>query len=166
MEYHERKNIRLPGYDYSRAGGYFVTVCTEGRRCILSRVLPGNKFVRADVQLSELGTLAVEMLSEVSAKTGIIVNDYVIMPNHIHMILLIQGENAGVTIGRFVGAFKSLTLYHWRNICNQRGIQMGKIWQRNYYEHVLRNEMDYREKLRYIDENPDAWDEDELNAHE
>ena len=159
---HKRKNIRLYGYDYSQAGGYFVTICTSERKCILSRVLPGNQFVLADIRLTELGRIADCVLHEVSERMGIRLNDYVIMPNHIHMILQIPTGGTGCTIGEYVGMFKSLTLHHWRKICNREGRMMGSVWQRNYYEHILRDEADYLEKLRYIQENPDVWDRDDL----
>ena len=162
----KRKNIRLYGYDYSQPGGYFITICTANRKCILSRVIPGNKFVLADVQLTELGRIADGILHEASERTGIRLGDYVIMPNHIHMILQIPPEEAGYTIGEYVGMFKSLTLHHWRKVCNREGSVMGEVWQRKYYEHVIRNEVDHLEKLRYILENPDAWDKDDLYIRE
>ena len=119
---HKRKNIRLYGYDYSQTGGYFVTICTSERKCILSRVLPGNQFVLADIQLTELGSIADGVLHEVSERTGIRLNDYVIMPNHIHMILQIPTGGMGYSIGEYVGMFKSLTLHHWRkNVTGRAG---------------------------------------------
>ena len=157
----KRKNIRLYGFDYGQAGGYFVTICTANRKCILSRVMPGNKFVSAGIQLTELGYIADGMLHEVSVRTGIRLSDYVIMPNHIHIILQIPPGGTGHTIGEYVGMFKSLTLYRWRRICNREDRVMGAVWQRNYYEHVLRNEEDHLEKQRYIRENPDTWAQDE-----
>lgn len=164
MDFPKRKNTRLPGYDYSQAGGYFVTICTEGRRCILSNVLPANRFARADVRLSELGCIVKEMAVEASRRTGIDVDEWVIMPNHIHLLLRIVASDGTARLGQFVGTLKSLTVYHWRKVCSDRGVQMGKVWQRNYYEHIIRNEVDYMEKLRYLDENPDKWYEDELYA--
>ena len=162
MSEQKRKNIRLYGYYYSQSGGYFVTICTANRKCILSRVVPGNKFVLADVHLTELGRIADAVLHEASERTGIRLNTYVIMPNHIHMILQIQSEEEGYTIGEYVGMFKSLTLHYWRKVCSREGRVMGSVWQRNYYEHIIRNDEDHLEKLRYIQENPDAWDKDEL----
>ena len=158
----KRKNVRLYGYDYSQPGGYFVTICTANRKCLFSRIVPGNKFVLADVQLTELGRIAEGILHETSERTGIRLSDYVIMPNHIHMILQIQAEGAEYTIGEYVGMFKSLTLHHWRKVCSREGRVIGAVWQRNYYEHIIRNDEDYLEKLRYIQENPDAWNKDEL----
>ena len=129
---------------------------------MLSRVIPGNKFVLADIQLSELGIIARDAIAETAKRTGFCVLSYVIMPNHIHLLLTIPVGNEGYRVGDFVGMFKSLTLHQWRPLCDQRGIRMGTVWQRNYYEHIIRNELDYYEKLRYITENPDAWCADEL----
>ena len=84
-----------------------------------------------------------------------------IMPDHVHLLLVNAEERATArvapTIGQVVGALKSLTVRDWREICNQRCQIMGKIWQRNYFEHVIRNEIDLRETRRYIDENPIKW---------
>ena len=162
MLQHNRKSIRLHSYDYSAAGGYFITVCTWNRRCILSSIIPGTKFVMADVRLSELGAFVRDAIEEAETRTGFCVQSYVVMPNHIHMLLTIPEGNKAYRVGDFVGMFKSLTLNRWRPLCDQRGIRMGTVWQRNYYEHVIRNEADFMEKLRYIEENPDAWCMDEL----
>ena len=162
MAYHNRRSIRLQSYDYSSAGVYFITVCTWNRRCLLSSVIPGNKFVLADIQLSVFGTIVRGAIEEAEKRTGFCVQSFVIMPNHIHLLLTIPVGNEVHRVGEFVGMFKSLSVHRWRAVCDQRGAQMGTVWQRNYYEHIIRNEQDYQEKLRYITENPDAWYEDEL----
>ena len=160
----KRKNIRLKGFDYSSPGGYAVTVCTHQRACFLSRVYAGTEFERARVELTEIGEIANEVLQKISKQYALSIDACVIMPNHIHMILIIQNDvvSNGITVGRFVGAFKSLVAKKWREVCNQRGTVMGKLWQRNYYEHILRGEADYLEKTKYIDDNPDKWADDEL----
>ena len=116
---------------------------------------------RAEVKLSEFGEIAERVLQEYSARYGFILDTYVIMPNHIHAILLKQNKTA-ISVGQFVGAFKSLVSTQWYKICDQRGIVAGKLWQRNYFDHILRNDADHMEKLRYIDENPDKWQMDKL----
>ena len=156
MERPSRKNIRLAGYDYSSQGGYFITICTHGRRCLLSRILPGTATVHAEVVLSELGKIAAETLHQLARDHGLTVDTYVIMPDHIHIILFLP-ENAPCNIGRFLGAFKSLTATRWYKVCDRLGVTAGKIWQRNYYDHILRNEADHLEKRKYIEENPDKW---------
>ena len=108
----------------------------------------------------ELGKLAERILHELSEEYGVQILAYVIMPNHIHVILML--ESSKITVGRFVGAFKSLVSNRWQKVCDERGVQMGKLWQRNYYDHILRNDADCLEKMKYIDENPDKWAMDEL----
>lgn len=163
MEMPKRKNIRLSGYDYSGAGGYFVTICTHQHICALSRIRDGGQFERAGIELTDVGSIAEEVLIRMSAQYAIPVDAYVIMPNHIHMILRIEEQaKNNITIGRFVGAFKSLVAKQWREACDERGSIMGKLWQRNYYEHILRNRQDYLEKRKYIDENPDKWQMDDM----
>ena len=115
---------------------------------------------RASVQLTELGQIVDDALTELSAQYGIRIEACTIMPNHIHLILMI--EDAEITVGRFVGAVKSVASNHWRKICDSRNILMGRLWQRDFYDHILRSEADYMEKLKYIDENPDKWMQDEL----
>ena len=101
-----------------------------------------------------------KMLNELAEKYGVKISACAIMPNHIHLILMMNGS--GVTAGRFVGAFKSVVSNRWQKICDSRGIAMGKLWQRDFYYHILRNEANYLEKLKYIDENPDKWQQVEL----
>ena len=162
MESMQRKVTRLPGYDYSRAGGYFVTFCTYQRKCTLSRITPETQWSRAGVELTELGETVREVMLELSDRHGVVLREYVIMPNHIHMILEIKEQENAETIGRFVGACKSLTANRWRRKCDARALKMGPLWQRNYYDHILRGEKDYKEKYEYIENNPDQWILDEL----
>lgn len=152
--------MRLPGYDYSKEGGYFVTVCTHNRACTLSRIHNGNEKMRASIELTELGCVVKAALEELSAQYGIRIEACSIMPNHIHMILIV--DSTGVTVGRFIGALKSIVSNRWRQVCNNRNVIIGKLWQRDFYDHILRNEADYLEKWKYIDENPDKWMQDEL----
>ena len=156
----ERKKNRLTEYDYSQDGVYYITICTQDRRCILSRIHSGNEWERSSVELSELGQIVADVLTELSEQYGIRLEACSVMPNHIHLILFT--ENSEIKVGRFVGAVKSVAANRWRKICESRNVLMGKIWQRDYYDHILRNEADYLEKLKYIDENLDKWMQDEL----
>ena len=164
MDYSKRKNMRLPGFDYGQAGGYYITICTHDRACILSRVLEGKENQRAKVQLTELGIITEKVLCQLAEQYGVCLDAWTIMPNHIHMVLTIEnnGEIKPMPVGRFVGAFKSIVSNQWQKECARQGITMGKLWQRNFYDHIIRNEADYLEKLRYIDENPDKWSMDEM----
>ena len=162
MGYPKRKKMRLPDYDYRQNGGYFVTICTHEKKCILSKVVPGNELRRAEVTLTPLGQVVESVLLAQIEKYGINLEAWTIMPNHVHLLLWIEEGRTSISIGRFVGALKSISANQWMKIYNERGIVMGKLWQRDFYDHVIRNETDYMEKLRYIDVNPDKWAMDEL----
>ena len=160
MEFPERKQLRLPEYDYSAPGAYFVTICTQDRRCILSAVRRGDPCGRPQVELSRYGKIAQESLTAVERLFGVHFDVHVVMPNHVHFICRIDAERATArvapTLGRIVGAYKSIAA----NGCRKAGFA-GKLWQRGYYEHVVRSETDYREVWDYIDGNPGKWTEDD-----
>ena len=138
----DRKRLRLKEYDYSQNGYYFLTICTKDRRPVLSKIVFDSR-QEASVQLSAYGTAA-----EVFIKTFPGIDKYVIMPNHIHMII---HKTNGKSLFSDVRSFKGLVSKAVGN----------SIWQDSYYEHIIRNEKDYQEKWRYIDENPLKWAEDE-----
>ena len=160
--YNYRKNMRLSGYDYNQAGGYFVTICTHEKKCTLSNIIPGDALRHAEIQLTQLGQVAEQVLCELCEQYGVRLDACAIMPNHIHIIKCIEERNERVSLGRFVGAFKSIVANRWLRKCNEKGIVMGKVWQRDFYDHILRNEADWMEKIKYINDNPDKWAFDEL----
>ena len=157
MELNSRKQLRLKNYDYRATGSYFITICTEQKRCVLSQIVQMDQLSRAHVQLTELGYIVQAVLADLEGRYNVSVDSYVIMPNHVHFILIQNQQLSSKTVGQIVGALKSLVTKRWRDRCNACGIEMGKLWQRNYYEHIIRNDEDYREKAKYIDENPDKW---------
>ena len=156
MERPSRKNIRLTDYDYSQEGGYFLTICTHEHRCILSRILPGTETEHATVDLTGFGKIVRDVLCELGNSHGFMLDTYTIMPDHIHMILF-KTSPTQMTAGQLVGAIKSSAATCWYKVCDERGITAGKLWQRNYYDHILRNKADYLEKRKYTEENPDRW---------
>ena len=161
----ERKQLRLPQYDYSTPGAYFVTICTEGRKCILSDITVGADALGGPIlQLSEHGKVVEKFIHSMERQRGIHVDNYVIMPNHIHLLLRIDRDNVGTdngpprasapTISDAVGALKRLI-----------NRTLGEnIFQRSYHEHVIRNEKDYCEIWSYIENNPARWAEDRYHA--
>ena len=161
MELPKRKPVRLPDYDYSSPGAYFITICTRDRRCILSNITVGADALGGPcLQLTDTGKVVEEYILSTDRMSGICVDNYVVMPNHIHMILWIESENAAPdngpprasapTVSDAVGALKRLV--------NRR---LGQsIWQRSFHEHVIRNELDYLEIWKYIEANPAKWAED------
>ena len=160
----QRKRIRLENYDYSTDGAYFITLCTQGRQCILSKVSDGDGVSPPAIELTELGETAKEQILALSSRfPAISVDKYIIMPNHIHVLLSIHSTAGGAspapTIPAVVGAYKSITT----RLCNKKR-QIGKLFQRSYYDHVVRDENDYRAIWEYIDSNAQKWHEDKLFA--
>ena len=159
MDLPKRKQIRLPDYDYSAPGAYFVTVCTQDRRFILSSVRRGDPCGRPSLLLTKYGEIVEQCLEQTEVSLGFSLKPHVIMPNHIHFVCTIDQARATTrvapTLGRIVGALKSLSA----NRCRETGLN-GKLWQRGYHEHIIRNEDDLRQILECIENNPAKWAED------
>ena len=155
----QRKSLRLPEYDYGSPGAYFVTICTKDRRCLLSSVRRGDPCGRPLLSLSPYGSIVEQCIKRTEALYAVKLDPYAIMPNHVHFICTIDQARATArvapTLGRIVGALKSLAA----NRCRTAGLD-GTLWQRGYYEHVIRSEKDYLEIRTYIDQNPAKWAED------
>ena len=166
---HRRRSVRLKGFDYARAGAYYVTVCVQGRRNLFGEVVDGT------MRLNEFGHIAAEeWLRTGELRPRIRLDAFVVMPNHIHGILAIDGEGTqqrAPTTERFgiptsdsiptiVRLFKSATT---TRINRARNLPGTAVWQRNYYEHVIRNDRDWNRVRAYIRENPEQWDQDEEN---
>ena len=166
MDQPKRKQIRLEHYDYSQPGAYFITICADRRAQIFGSVCRGDPCGRPEVRLAPLGRIAEQTLSEMEARFGITILQSVIMPNHIHFVYSVERATARVapTVGRVVGAYKSLVVNRWRTECNRSNLSMGRVWQRNFYEHVIRNERELQACLEYIQTNPARWDSDEYFA--
>ncbi len=157
----ERKPLRLQGYEYSQPGAYFVTICTRNRRCILSEIIVGADALGGPtLRLTEKGKIVEKKVLSTERIPGFFVDKYVIMPNHVHLLLQINVEEdngiygppraSAPTIADAIGALKRLVNKELKE----------NIWQRSYYEHVIRNERDYQEIWSYIDNNPAKWAED------
>ncbi len=166
MDRPERKKTRLKGYDYSTPGWYFITICTRGRERILCEIVgtavPGGP----QVHLTQWGEIVDRRLREMSEfYSNVKIEKYVVMPNHVHLLIHILGQSGTgpvvpggppgtavptSVIARFMGTFK--------RFCNR---ECGKnIWQSRSYDHIIRNETDYREIWEYIDQNPAKWPKD------
>ncbi len=156
-----RKRVRLQGFDYNTAGIYFITICTADRKCILSTIEGGGVLDAPLLRLKQYGTIAQRVLNEMNQTyEHISIEKYIIMPNHIHLLLhlttpQINGPSrtpapANSMIPRYVSTFK--------RFCNKH---YGKnIWQRSYDDRIIRNERMYRKVWEYIDTNPNKWQED------
>ena len=170
-----RHSIRLKKYDYSRSGLYFVTICTQNRECLFGNVVDGK------MVLNNIGNMIEKWWNKIQERFDAVELDkYQIMPNHIHMIIHIVGATlvvapsprAGikpapttVTLGDIIGAFKSLTTHEYIMGVKNNGWKPfnKRLWQRNYYEHIIRTENDLNKIRMYISENPDIWDRDRNN---
>ena len=152
----KRKPTRLQGYDYSQNGAYFVTVCTEKRKNILSHIVgEGSPLPR----LSPYGKIAERVILAIpNTYPTYTVEKYVVMPNHIHLILCVDGRgNPAPTLSDVMGWMK-YEITKQSNV--YRGAVGERIFQRSFHDHIIRNETDYLEIWQYIDNNPVKWQED------
>ena len=156
----KRKHPRLKEYDYSTPGAYFITICTHNRKCLLSNIV-GRGLAPAEIQYTQYGEIAREQLLSLENRyPNLKIDQYVIMPNHIHAILILN-ETAGAsprpTIMDVVSAYKSLTT----RAC-KKAQSIDKLFQTSFYEHVICGREDYLEIAEYIMNNPKQWELDTL----
>jgi REP element-mobilizing transposase RayT len=215
---HNRRSIRLKGYDYSQAGLYFVTICCENRKHRFGEVVAGTGIKPAQMILNEYGTVAYNEWIKLSERfSNLELDVFQIMPNHMHGIISIKsvpaagftpapkppneyvpcvvpinGVPAGAgftpapidpntpidendrstarvvpatpppTLSDMVGAYKSLVANGCLDIYKSKNQTMGKLWQRNYHERIIRGEMGYHRVSNYIINNPKKWAADKL----
>jgi putative transposase len=175
-----RRSLRLKGYDYAQAGAYFVTICTQDRACLFGDAADGT------ICLNAAGQLAATLWSDMPIRfPDIDLDAFVVMPNHIHGIIVFSdcavtegaplvgarrggapaATKAAPTVGDVVGAFKSLfTVEYIAGVKENRWPAFDRrVWQRNYYEHVIRDEPELERIRSYIDENPLRWELDDEN---
>ena len=159
-EYARRKSARLKNYNYSQNGAYFLTICTKDRKMLLGSVGAGVPD-GPQICLSEYGEVVENVIHSINdTYAHIFIEKYVVMPNHVHMIVSIDRGAKGPSgtpaptsadIPALVSVFKRFV---------NRKIGQN-IWQRSYYDHVIRGREDYLEIWKYIDENPLRWSDDE-----
>lgn len=159
-----RKAVRLANYDYAQNGAYFVTICAAEKYPLFGVVRRGDPCgrppVSPSVQLTPLGQIAQDLLISLDTLCPVSVPCFIVMPNHIHAILVLEQQataRVAPTLGQVVGAYKSRVAHQWLAVCKKRGVVMGKIWQRGYYEHVIRNPDDFDQIAAYIQGNPARW---------
>ena len=184
---HHRRSIRLQGYDYSQAGAYFVTICTQNRECLFGEIVDG------EMRLNDVGKMIQAVWDEIPANyPGIDIDAFIVMPNHIHGIVVIVGAapcgrpgtttapcgrpdeghprggaptvGVGLSLPDVVHRFKTMTTKRYADSVKQNGWPSfpGKLWQRNYWEHVVRNEPELNRIREYIHNNPAQWEMDKL----
>jgi REP element-mobilizing transposase RayT len=189
----KRRSIRLPGYDYSRPGAYFVTICTQNRECLFGQITNGQMI------LNHAGQGVGKWFHELENKfPDIRCDEYIIMPNHVHFIVInvgadlrvcpdngqshriaptnpwncimtdkSSGEHTGSPLHVVVQWFKTMTTNEYIRGVKQYGWPRfdGKLWPRNYYEHIIRNDNDLSHIREYIVNNPSTWEGDRENPH-
>ncbi|HRY60267.1 MAG TPA: transposase [Patescibacteria group bacterium] len=163
-----RKSIRLKEYDYSEPGDYFVTICTQNRECLFGEIVDGKMI------LNEMGLIVNDCWNDLENHyPGIYLDIFTIMPNHIHFILTILCDDHIVGAGlkpaptgkryqlfEIIRGFKTFSA---RKINKMKNTSGNPVWQRNYYEHIVRNEQSYDEIYSYIESNSQTWDRDRNN---
>jgi len=179
-EIHYRRSLRLKGYNYANCGAYFVTMCAQNRECLFGDIVAGV------MQINKYGLMIQKWWMELPNKfKNVEMNTYMIMPNHLHGIISIvgadrcvcpdrkyadsnKGAHTGAPLHRIVQWFKTMSTNEYLRNIYEKGWQRlnGKLWQRNYYDHIIRNETELDRIRQYIINNPSQWDNDENNpAH-
>lgn len=180
---HHRRSIRLGGYDYAHAGEYFLTVCTYGHECILAAI------ENEEVTVTEIGKIVKEeWLRTPAVRPNVQLDEFIVMPNHLHGIVIIKNDifvgangnspqrgkridmdppprktpfrSPSGTIGAIVRGFKSAATKRVNELQDTPG---KPLWQRDYYEHIVRDERDLERIREYIRLNPTRWPVDEEN---
>jgi len=164
LDKYNRHSIRLNDYDYSSNGYYFITICTHKKEVLLGEIV--NDFI----QLSDFGEIAYKNLLKISEHyINVKLDKFVIMPNHVHIIFIIENNNflennknerRKMLIPRIVGYYKMNTA---KEINILRNIKSQAFWQRNYYERIIRTEEELNYTRKYIEENPIKWVLDKEN---
>lgn len=188
FNHHRRRSIRLQWYDYTQAGAYFLTLCAHNRQCLFGDIVDGT------MRLNELGKIVEDQwLQTAFLRREITLDAWVVMPNHFHGLLTMEGVAVGAqglrphhtgpptwahscapqhstsdnrlrqrvpkSLGALIAGFKSAAT---KEINLWRQTPGAAVWQRNYWEHVVRNETDLHEIRRYIVHNPMSWMQDKL----
>lgn len=161
----QRHSIRLKNYDYSQSGLYFTTICTQNRLCIFGDIVGARRDAPihpTHMELNEMGKIVANMWESLPKHHPVELDAFQIMPNHVHFIIQIVDSGgsrpAPTTLGTIIGLFKSE--------CTKQ-IHIGSpkidVWQRNYYEHIIRTENDLNKIREYINNNPSMWNRDRNN---
>jgi putative transposase len=175
---HHRRSVRLREFDYSQAGAYFITICCYDRKCLFGAINNGNML------LNPYGEIAYkEWMHTLEIRTNIELGSFVVMPNHIHGIIHLHTiepamndilPTSSTTIAAIVRGYKASVTKQIRDL-NQTRLEYGRrsetnrehdaifhVWQRNYYEHVIRSAASLQSISQYIINNPATWSMDEL----
>jgi REP element-mobilizing transposase RayT len=180
---HHRRSIRLTEYNYTLAGAYFITIVTHERECLFGEITNG------EMNQNKFGLIAQQMWDKLPARfRNVEMGAFVVMPNHVHGIILLDGTRRGIVesatdsgdrvtryapttdrqFGKMIpGSIPAIVRAHKSSVAYRinlmRGLRNTPIWQRNYYEHILRNADEANRIHLYIESNPSNWADDEEN---
>jgi putative transposase len=155
-DYHHRQSIRLNGYDYSTSGAYFITICTHDREHLFGDI------VNEIMELNTFGDLARSHLHQLSQHhSNIIMDESIVMPNHLHGIIILESSmDSTKSIPEIIRGFKTFSAKQINKIRDLRGVP---VWQKNYYDRIIRNELELDFVRQYIINNPQNWGADTNN---
>ncbi len=168
-KYPKRKQIRLKNYDYANNGYYFITIGSKNKENIFGEynkcVGEGLASSRNNIQLSKIGKIIDKQWNDIPNQcNNIELDEYIVMPNHIHGILIVnkndinkrEGASPSPTISNIIGSFKSKCSIGYLKYIKQNNLDIsGQIWQRSFYDHVIRNERSLNAVREYISNNPE-----------
>ena len=150
----KRKTTRFKNYDYSTPGAYFVTICTKDRKNLLSEIIVGEGLCALPKnELTEIGGNVEQSIKHINANCkGVKIEKYVIMPNHIHLIVVLgdSGGHGNPPLQDVIYSLKSFTTHEYGT----------NLWQRSFHDHVIRGDEDYNKIWEYIDTNILKWEQD------
>jgi len=165
-----RQSLRINRYNYAQAGAYFITICTFEKLELFGHITDGTMVI------NDLGQIVgEEWIKTPIIRPNILLDQFIVMPNHVHGIIIINHEiRRGVlqyaptnklcspsqTIGAIIRGYKSATT---KRINEHRQTPKRYVWQRNYFDHIIRNDRDLNNIQQYIVNNPAKWDNDEYN---
>lgn len=143
------KRKRLKDFDYSSNGAYFITICIKNMECILSTVVAEGFHALPKLELTSIGEICEQTILHInSSDEDFNITKYVVMPNHIHLLIEItSGGRGSPPLQDIIKRFKSFTTKKYGSV----------LWQRSFYDHIIRNDDDLYYHLQYIDENPKKW---------
>jgi putative transposase len=152
-DFHHRQSIRLKGYDYSTSGAYFITICTHEREYLFGDI------VNETIELNSIGEIARTYWQKLAQHhPNIIVDESIVMPNHLHGIICLESSiDTTKSIAEIIRGFKTFSA---KAINKERDLRGVPVWQRNYYDRIIRNQLEFDRVRQYIINNPQNWDTD------
>ena len=157
MNLPKRKINRLQNYDYSENGAYFITICTQNRAQILSKIVGDGAHDVPKTSLTDIGKIVDKKIVSTNNIPDITVDKYVIMPNHIHIILIVDNNGTSKAPSPTNNVISHAVSTLKRFVNKEIGYN---VFQRSFYDHVIRDEEDYLSIWNYIDTNPHKWQQD------